>query len=111
MIMILGFVGFTINDVEYAGGVFSSGKDFIIGTLDWFYVLVVNLILFFVFWLLMSRFGNVKLGKDDDEPDFSTFSWICIVITSYSIHYTKLYEGIDNRFQDILDFHQHSLPT
>jgi len=82
MLMILGFVGFTINDVEYAGGVFSSGKDFIIGTLDWFYVLVVNLILFFVFWLLMSRFGNVKLGKDDDEPDFSTFSWICMLFSA-----------------------------
>ena len=54
MIMILGFVGFTISDVEFASGVFAQGKDFIIGTLDWFYVLVVNLALFFVFWLLMS---------------------------------------------------------
>ncbi len=82
MVMILAFVVFTISDVEYAAGVFAVGKDFIIGTLDWFYVLVVNLILFFVFWLLMSRFGNVKLGKDDDEPDFSTFSWICMLFSA-----------------------------
>ncbi|MCP4816159.1 MAG: BCCT family transporter, partial [Planctomycetaceae bacterium] len=82
MVMILAFVVFTISDVEYAAGVFATGKDFIIGTLDWFYVLVVNLILFFVFWLLMSRFGNVKLGKDDDEPDFSTFSWICMLFSA-----------------------------
>ncbi len=82
MVMILIFVGFTIQNVEYAGEVFAKGKDFIIGTLDWFYVLVVNLVLFFVFWLLMSRFGHVKLGKEDDEPDFSTFSWICMLFSA-----------------------------
>ena len=82
MIMILAFVGFTISDVEFASEVFAEGKDFIINTLDWFYVLVVNLVLFFVFWLMLSRFGDVKLGKDDDEPDFSTFSWICMLFSA-----------------------------
>ncbi len=82
MVMILGFVGFTIHDVEYSGTVFSAGKDFIIGSLDWFYVFVVNAILLFVFWLLISRFGDVKLGKDDDQPDFSTFSWICMLFSA-----------------------------
>ncbi|MCP4875611.1 MAG: BCCT family transporter, partial [Gammaproteobacteria bacterium] len=33
MVMILAFVVFTISDVEYAAGVFATGKDFIIGTL------------------------------------------------------------------------------
>ena len=61
MAMILGFVFFTIRDVEYSSAIFSSGKDFIIGTMGWFYVVVVNVALFFVFWLLFSRFGDVKL--------------------------------------------------
>ena len=82
MIMILAFVAFTVQDVEYSGAVFAQGKDFIIGALDWFYVLVVTLALFFVFWLLVSRFGDVKLGKEDDEPDFSTFSWICMLFSA-----------------------------
>ena len=55
MVMIVGFVAFTIQDVEYSGEVFAQGKDFIINTLDWFYVFVVTLALFFVFWLLVSR--------------------------------------------------------
>ncbi len=82
MLMIIGFVGFTISDVEYSGAVFSAGKDFIIGSMDWFYVLVMNVVLFFVFWLMISRFGDVKLGKDDEEPDFSTFSWICMLFSA-----------------------------
>ena len=82
MVMILGFVAYTISDVEASGAVFAAGKDFIIGTMGWFYVIVVNFVLFFVFWLLVSRFGDVKLGKPDDEPDFSTFSWICMLFSA-----------------------------
>ncbi|MEZ5812937.1 MAG: BCCT family transporter [Rhizobiaceae bacterium] len=82
MVMIVAFVGFTVMDVEDASAVFAAGKEFLIGTLDWFYVMVVNLALFFVFWLLVSRFGDVKLGKDDDEPDFSTFSWIAMLFSA-----------------------------
>ena len=82
MVMILAFVAFTIVDVEYSSEVFTVGKNFIINTLDWFYVLVVTVALFFVFYLLMSRFGDVKLGKDDETPDFSTFSWICMLFSA-----------------------------
>ena len=31
---------------------------------------------------MISRFGDVKLGKDDEEPDFSTFSWICMLFSA-----------------------------
>jgi choline/glycine/proline betaine transport protein len=102
MVMILGFVAFTISDVEYAAEVFAAGKDFIIGTLDWFYVLVVNVILFFVFWLLMSRFGDVKLGKDDDTPDFSTFSWICMLFSA-GLGSGLIYWGVSEPMYHIQD--------
>ncbi len=82
MVMIIGFVAFTIQDVEFSGEVFGVAKNFIIDSLGWFYVLVVTLVLFFVFWLMFSRFGDVKLGKDDDEPDFSTFSWVCMLFSA-----------------------------
>ena len=36
MVMIVGFVFFTIRDVETSSAIFASGKDFIIGSLDWF---------------------------------------------------------------------------
>ncbi|WP_371169334.1 BCCT family transporter [Aliiroseovarius sp. 2305UL8-7] len=82
MVMIISFVAYTIVDVDRSSAVFSAGKSFIIGSLDWFYVLVVNAALFFSIWLLFSRFGHVKLGKDDDEPDFSTFSWIAMLFSA-----------------------------
>jgi len=82
MIMIVAFVAYTIIDVERSSEVFSAGKSFVIGSLDWFYVLVVNAALFFSLWVLFSRFGDVKLGKEDDTPDFSTFSWIAMLFSA-----------------------------
>ena len=82
MVMIVAFVAYTIVDVERSSAVFAAGKGFIIGSMNWFYVLVVNAALFFSLWLLFSRFGDVKLGKDDDEPDFSTFSWIAMLFSA-----------------------------
>ena len=81
-LMIIGFVAFTIWDVDYSGKFFELGKSFISSTLDWFYVAVVSGVLFFVLWLMFSRFGNVKLGKDNEKPDFSTFSWVCMLFSA-----------------------------
>jgi BCCT family betaine/carnitine transporter len=30
-------------------------------------------------WLALSRYGQVRLGGPDDKPEFSTFSWICML--------------------------------
>ncbi len=82
MVIIILFVGYTISDVERASGVFSGLNGLINSSLDWFYVGVVSLILVFVIWLPFSRFGELKLGKDDDTPDFSTFSWVSMLFSA-----------------------------
>lgn len=38
--------------------------------------------LLFVIYLLVSKYGNVKLGKDDDEPEFSYLSWIAMLFSA-----------------------------
>ena len=81
-LMIVGFVVFTVWDVDYSGKIFELGKGFVISTLDWFYVAVVSAVLFFVLWLMFSRFGSVRLSKDDEKPEFSTFSWICMLFSA-----------------------------
>src|SRR5690625_7011935 len=42
----------------------------------WFYLISASAILLFVIYLAFSKYGNIKLGKDDDEPEYSTFSWL-----------------------------------
>lgn len=48
----------------------------------WFIMLTVTFMLVIALWLAFSRYGQVKLGKDDDEPEFSTLSWLTMLFSA-----------------------------
>ena len=50
--------------------------------LDWFFVLVASGFVVFSLWLAMGKFGNIPLGRDDDEPEFRTSSWIAMMFSA-----------------------------
>ena len=45
----------------------------------WLYILSVVSFIGFCFWISLSKYGKVKLGKDDSEPEFSAFSWYAML--------------------------------
>lgn len=78
-LLVMAFVLFTIVDPEYANSVYSAAKGFIASDLDWYYVGLMSFFLFFSVWLIFSRYGNIRLGKDTDRPEFSNFSWFSML--------------------------------
>jgi glycine betaine transporter len=48
----------------------------------WFIMLSVSAMLLVSVWLAFSRYGRIKLGKDDDEPEFSTVSWLTMLFAA-----------------------------
>ncbi len=46
---------------------------------SWFYILAVALILLSVTFLGLSRYGDIKLGPDHAQPDFSYHSWFAML--------------------------------
>lgn len=48
----------------------------------WFYMLLTALFIFFVIGLALSPYGKIRLGKKDDSPDYSWFSWISMLFAS-----------------------------
>lgn len=48
----------------------------------WFVMLSVTGMLVLCIWLAFSRYGNVRLGADDDRPEFSTPSWIAMLFAA-----------------------------
>lgn len=73
--LILAFVIFTLYDVDFAASTFSGMQSWIQDSLDWFYVLSMCVFVGFTFYLMCSRYGHIRLGKDNDRPEFSYFSW------------------------------------
>lgn len=41
----------------------------------WLYLLSMLIFVVFALAIAFSKFGNIKLGKDDSKPEFSTISW------------------------------------
>ena len=59
----------TLNDVaSVLFNVFTGG-------FGWLYLLVVFVMVIYAVAIGLSKYGNIKLGHDDDEPEFSNFSW------------------------------------
>jgi len=48
----------------------------------WFIMLAVSFMLIVSIWLALSRYGSIKLGQDDDEPEFSTISWLTMLFAA-----------------------------
>lgn len=48
----------------------------------WFVMLSVSAMLFLCIALAFSRYGNIRLGADDDRPEFSTPSWIAMLFAA-----------------------------
>lgn len=45
----------------------------------WLYILSIVAFIGFCVWIAMSKYGKIKLGKDGDKPEFSTFSWYAML--------------------------------
>ena len=48
----------------------------------WLFVLTSATFVLFAGYLAVTRYGNIKLGPDDSEPQFSTFSWVSMMFAT-----------------------------
>ena len=48
----------------------------------WLYVTTASGFVVFVIWLALSRYGNITLGRDDEEPEFRTISWVAMMFSA-----------------------------
>jgi glycine betaine transporter len=53
----------------------------IIEWFGWTFVVSTALFLAFAVFLACSRFGHIKLGRDDDVPEFRTSSWVAMMFS------------------------------
>jgi len=48
----------------------------------WFVMLTATTLLLICGWLAVSRYGRIRLGKDDDQPELSTMSWLTMMFAA-----------------------------
>ncbi len=62
--------GKAVVDVLFAG---------ITHNFKWLFLLFGIFCVIVLIWLASSRWGTIKLGDPDDEPEFSTYSWVAMI--------------------------------
>ena len=72
----------TISNPELAGEVFSSTLAFITANFGWFYMLSVAFFLVFIVGIAMTPWGNIKLGPDHAEPQYSFPAWFAMLFSA-----------------------------
>jgi len=80
-ILVIGFVIFCGLMAKEAGAFFQEVSDSILYNFKWFYLTVVTGVLCLLIWLMFSRFGHIRLGPDDAEPEFSFRSWVAMLFS------------------------------
>lgn len=81
-IIIVLFIAVTLIVGEPMEEVFSDIQNGISDNAGWFFVLLVNVFLFFTLFLAFSRFGKIRLGGKNAEPEFSTMAWFAMLFSA-----------------------------
>jgi len=70
--------GFTAT----AAATFEAIQGWIVETLGWYYMLITSALVLFALAVVASPAGRLKLGKDEDEPEFGRPSWFAMLFAA-----------------------------
>ena len=66
---------------DQAATVFKTASDAILENFKWLYLAVVSGMLGTLLMLACSRYGTLKLGRENDTPEFSFGAWIAMPVS------------------------------
>ena len=78
----IAFLVWGVVDSEGMGTTTGELLGWLETTFGWLFILVSASFLLFSAYLAVSRYGNIRLGPDDSEPEFSTFSWVSMMFAT-----------------------------
>lgn len=86
---------------EQAELVFGQAKAFISVRFGWFFIVVVNLALVMSIYMIFSRYGDIRLGHQTEEPEYNLISWVGMLFSA-GIGIGLLYWGTAEPLQHFL---------
>ncbi|MGH3737001.1 MAG: BCCT family transporter [Micromonosporaceae bacterium] len=72
------FLLFAMAAPDFSKVVLEGAKDGISSWFGWYYTLIVSGFVVFSLWVGLGHFGDIKLGPDDEEPEFKLGSWLAM---------------------------------
>ncbi|MBD5772670.1 BCCT family transporter [Marinomonas colpomeniae] len=73
---------YTVAFPDQAVKVLGQVNTLLLATFNTYYIYAVATFLIFCFACCLSPFGKLKLGQDDEKPEFSFFSWFSMMFSA-----------------------------
>jgi choline/carnitine/betaine transport len=67
---------------ENLSGVMTAAMNWVAESVGWSYLVVTLGCIGLLIYIGVSRFGTIRLGADDAKPDFSTWSWLAMILSA-----------------------------
>lgn len=68
-------------DPKSFDGALSAVQSWITSRFSWFFILSVAIYLIVIMAIAFGKYGNLRLGKETDRPEFSYFAWISMLFS------------------------------
>ncbi|MEU6391797.1 BCCT family transporter [Streptomyces sp. NPDC046939] len=81
-VLTLAFVIWGSVATDNLESVSSSALEGLIHNGGWAFMLAASGFVVFALWLAMSRYGRITLGKEGEEPEFRTVSWVAMMFSA-----------------------------
>jgi len=75
LLLILGFVTWAMVSPEQAGQEFTHWKSWVGLNFTWLYIGAQDGWALFVGYLYFSKYGNIRLGREDSRPEYNDLTW------------------------------------
>jgi len=72
----------TISNPSLAAQTFDAVLAYITRSFGWFYMLSVAFFLIFIVGIALTKWGNIKLGPDHAEPQYSFPAWFAMLFSA-----------------------------
>ncbi|KAL5264104.1 hypothetical protein ACHWQZ_G005250 [Mnemiopsis leidyi] len=79
VLIIVAFILWCVLAQEHASDSFSSAKTWITQTFTWLYVGSQDVWALVIIAIYFSKYGKLKLGQDDEEPEFNDGTWFAML--------------------------------
>jgi glycine betaine transporter len=76
------FVAWAVLFTDNLNKVTTASLNWVTGSFGWLYLVVTLGILVFLVFLAFSPAGDTRLGKDTDRPEFSTVTWLAMILSA-----------------------------
>ncbi|MBE0444301.1 MAG: BCCT family transporter [Psychrobacter sp.] len=79
---VIAFVLFTLILPDVSKLWLNGTKNWVVNSFDWFFISAANIMVVFCLLLIVSPYGNIRIGGVNAKPDFNRRSWLAMLFAA-----------------------------